>query len=102
VESAAVLDGLAGKSGVKEVTDYRGTQVQSAYGPVEFQGAKWALLVEIEIPGTERADELGVMAQAVEVFKQSGLEVRRLEAIQKEREAQEAEERKRIRLQRSR
>ncbi|MFA7330061.1 MAG: methyl-accepting chemotaxis protein [Candidatus Delongbacteria bacterium] len=158
VESASALDGLAAKTGVKEVADYRGAHVESAYGPVEFLGAKWALLVEIdrdevsepvrrlaliialvvlvtgglllvggrriaqsitqpivgltntmttladgqleiEIPGTTRADELGVMAQAVEVFKQNGLEVRRLEAAQKEREAREAGERKRIRLQ---
>jgi methyl-accepting chemotaxis protein len=55
--------------------------------------------LEITIPFTERGDELGEMARAVEVFKLNGLEVRRLEAAQQEREAKEAEERRRLRLQ---
>jgi len=52
-----------------------------------------------DVPYQERNDEIGEMAQAVEVFKKNGLEVKRLEAAQKEREAQEAQERLRLRLQ---
>jgi len=47
----------------------------------------------------DRQDEIGRMAHAVEIFKQNGLEVRRLEAEQKARELKEAEERQRVRLQ---
>ena len=158
VDSPAATQALAGSSGILHTRDYRGAKVVSVFGPLEYLGAKWALLVEIDraevnaparrlalttllvvlvvagslvvlgrriaggittpildltstmttladgkleidIPGTNRTDELGVMAQAVEVFKKNGLEVRRLEAAQKEREAKEAEERKRLRLQ---
>ncbi|MFA7330060.1 MAG: methyl-accepting chemotaxis protein [Candidatus Delongbacteria bacterium] len=52
----------------------------------------------LDVPFQERDDELGEMAQAVEVFKKNGLEVKRMEEAQKAREIQEAEERKRIRL----
>jgi methyl-accepting chemotaxis protein len=158
VDSPSSRQGLAGSTGILHTTDYRGARVVSVYGPLEYLGTKWALLVEIDrsevaapvrrlalvmgllvlavaavlvvagrriaggittpilgltgtmttladgkleidIPGTERSDELGEMARAVEVFKSNGLEVRRLEAAQKEREAREAEERKRLRLQ---
>jgi methyl-accepting chemotaxis protein len=55
--------------------------------------------LEVEISGTQRADELGQMAQAVEIFKRNGLEIRRLEAEQKAREARETTERRRLRVQ---
>ena len=158
VESEQALKALAGESGVMAAEDYRGVDVLGAYQPLDFLGAKWAVLVEIdeaevdkpavalmlqillvilmatgvvavlgkrlaadiatpivtltdtmstlaeghlevEIPGTTRVDELGRMAQAVEVFKQNGLEVRRLEAEQKSLELKQAEERKQVRLQ---
>ena len=41
--------GLAGKSGVVEGPDYRGTPVVSAYAPLDFQGARWVLLAEIDV-----------------------------------------------------
>jgi len=158
VESEQTLKALAGESGVMASQDYRGVDVLCAYQPMEFLGAKWAMLVEIdeaevdrpsnalllqivlmilfatvvvavmgkrlaagiatpivtltdtmttlaeghleiEIPGTTRVDELGQMAQAVEVFKKNGLEVRRLEADHKALEAAQAEERRQVRLQ---
>ena len=36
----------------------------------------------VTVEGTERADEIGAMARAVEVFKENGLERRRLQAAQ--------------------
>ena len=48
----------------------------------------------VEVPATGRSDEVGEMAKAVEVFKANGLEQRRLQAEQKEREARAAEIRK--------
>jgi methyl-accepting chemotaxis protein len=38
---------------------------------------------DIEVPGQERADEVGVMAEAVEVFRRNGLEVERMRSEQK-------------------
>ncbi len=37
----------------------------------------------VEVPARDNADEIGDMARAVEVFKQNGIEARRLAAIQK-------------------
>ncbi len=48
VESDTVKQGLAGKSGVKIVPDYRGIPVLSAFGSLEFLGTKWAILAEID------------------------------------------------------
>jgi methyl-accepting chemotaxis protein len=44
-----------------------------------------------EIPETQRRDEIGAMADAVEIFKVGLLEVDRLAAVQKEEEAQKTE-----------
>jgi methyl-accepting chemotaxis protein len=38
---------------------------------------------DIEVPGQERVDEVGVMAEAVEVFRRNGLEVERMRSEQK-------------------
>nr|WP_321445662.1 methyl-accepting chemotaxis protein [uncultured Cohaesibacter sp.] len=47
------------------------------------------------VPGGERADELGQMARAVDVFKQNGIRAQELEAEQREQELRaEAEKRK--------
>jgi methyl-accepting chemotaxis protein len=51
---------------------------------------------EVEIPALDRADEIGEMAHAVQVFKENGIEQRRLEAETKEariREEKDKEER---------
>ncbi|HYH37288.1 MAG TPA: methyl-accepting chemotaxis protein [Azospirillum sp.] len=52
---------------------------------------------DVEVPGTERRDEIGLMARAVEVFKQHGLENERLRAEQ-ERARAESEAAKRAAL----
>ena len=46
--------------------------------------------LETEVPDRDRRDELGAMAAAVQVFKENGLRIRRLNAEQAEREAQAA------------
>lgn len=48
--------------------------------------------LDLTVPGHGRPDELGDMARAVEVLRSHGLEVRRLEAEQRARDAREAEE----------
>ena len=53
---------------------------------------------ELEVQGMGRQDEIGQMAGAVEVFRENGLEVRRMQAEQKELEAKQAAEAKRQRL----
>jgi methyl-accepting chemotaxis protein len=49
----------------------------------------------IEVPGTERRDEIGDMAKTVEIFKTNGLEVARLKKSQEDAERQAAEQRRR-------
>lgn len=44
--------------------------------------------LEMEVPYTDRRDEIGDMAGAVQVFRDNALEVRRLEAAQAENQAQ--------------
>jgi len=51
-----------------------------------------------DIPGTDRGDEIGKMAAAVQVFKDNAIEVKRLEAERKEAEAQQAQQRHQILL----
>ena len=46
------------------------------------------------VPGTDRRDEVGEMARAVEVFKKNGLEVERMRADQQLAEKRNAEQRK--------
>jgi methyl-accepting chemotaxis protein len=48
VETETVKDALGGKHGAKEIPDYRGTPVLSAFGPLEFLGTKWAVIAEID------------------------------------------------------
>jgi methyl-accepting chemotaxis protein len=47
-----------------------------------------------DVPGVGRGDEIGSMAEAVQVFKDNAVEVRRLEAEQRETEERAAERRK--------
>jgi len=48
----------------------------------------------VEVPGRERRDEIGRMAQAVQVFKDNAVEVKRLEAEQAEQKRRAEAERK--------
>ncbi len=59
IQTEATKAALAGRSGAKEITDYRGQQVLSAYAPFEFAGVTWALLAEIDVAEAyENAQEL--------------------------------------------
>ena len=50
----------------------------------------------VEIPGVERTDEIGDMAASVQVFKENGLEAKRLQEKQAEIEKRAEEEKKRM------
>jgi len=141
VKTPTVEAGIGGKTGVEEIKDYRGIWVLSAFKPIEFVGAKWvvigeidssevfaavtttrniiigvgiiALLIaaavgffgaqsitrplgaltktmrdmaegnyDIQVPATERRDELGDMAKAGEFFRGKLIEARELAARQ--------------------
>jgi methyl-accepting chemotaxis protein len=49
---------------------------------------------DVEIPGSGRKDEVGVMAAAVDIFRRNGIEVERMRAGQKEMELRAAAQRK--------
>jgi len=50
--------------------------------------------LKVEVTGTDRGDEIGAMAQSVQVFKDNALEVDRLKRRQEEQERIAAEEKK--------
>jgi signal transduction histidine kinase/ActR/RegA family two-component response regulator len=39
---------LAGATGSREISDYRGVRVLSAFGPVDVHGTRWAIIAEID------------------------------------------------------
>ena len=151
IEGETVKAALAGESGIRDILDYRGVPVLSAYRPFDFEGVRWAVIGEIdieemmipanrmrnnaaliglgvlvilaafglfvargitrpitamtdamnvlaggnhavEIPATERGDEVGLMARAVLVFKENM--IRAKELAEKEAAAQEQRERR--------
>ena len=47
VNTQTVQLALEGESGQKDITNYRGTDVYSAYGPLDFKGTRWAVIAEI-------------------------------------------------------
>lgn len=51
---------------------------------------------DVEIPGRERGDEIGTMAASVQVFKENGLEAKRLKDAQEENERRAAIEKRRM------
>ncbi len=48
IDTVAVDEVLAGKTGQQTVTDYRGAEVLSSYTPVSVEGLKWGLIAEID------------------------------------------------------
>ncbi|MFV3129567.1 methyl-accepting chemotaxis protein [Niveispirillum sp. KHB5.9] len=52
--------------------------------------------LEVAIPETNRADEIGQIAQALEMFKRGLLEAKRLEAVQKAEQAAKEERQRRL------
>ena len=54
--------------------------------------------LEVEVPGRDRRDEIGEIAAAVQVFKDSAIEKARLEAEHEERERRTEEEKRHVML----
>jgi class 3 adenylate cyclase len=48
VDTASVREALNGRSGIQTVRDYRGERVLSAYGPLELDTMRWAVIAEID------------------------------------------------------
>jgi methyl-accepting chemotaxis protein len=48
VETDQVARAIAGETGIEIASDYRGTEVLSAYEPIEVFGHTWAMIVEID------------------------------------------------------
>ncbi len=48
VDTETVRAAMKGENGAKEILDYRGTPVLSSYGLLEFLGAKYAIIAEID------------------------------------------------------
>lgn len=48
VDTETVRRALAGESGVDIATDYRGAPVVSAFGGLQFEGLRWAVIAEID------------------------------------------------------
>jgi class 3 adenylate cyclase len=53
VDSPSAADALNGQSGIMETTDYRGEKVLSAYGPLELDSLRWAVLAEMDLAEAE-------------------------------------------------
>ncbi|MGY4362197.1 methyl-accepting chemotaxis protein [Bradyrhizobium sp. i1.7.7] len=71
---------------------------RSIVGPLTSMTRAMGLLaggnLEVEIPGRGKADEIGDMAKAIEVFKTNMIDTERLRTEQTETEARQAESRK--------
>ncbi|MEK9281827.1 methyl-accepting chemotaxis protein [Bradyrhizobium sp. ISRA442] len=71
---------------------------RSIVGPLTSMTRAMGLLaggdLEVEVPGRGKADEIGDMAKAIQVFKDSMVETERLRREQAEFEARQAEQRK--------
>lgn len=48
VDTYSVHQGLAGKSGIGVINDYRNIPVFSAYTPIDFMGTRWVMLAEVD------------------------------------------------------
>ncbi|MGA0849374.1 MAG: adenylate/guanylate cyclase domain-containing protein [Chthoniobacterales bacterium] len=53
VDNESVDLAMQGQSGIHEVEDYRGEKVLSAYGPLELDSLRWAVLSEIDLGEAE-------------------------------------------------
>jgi methyl-accepting chemotaxis protein len=49
VGSESVRASLSGETSALMVEDYRGVPVYSAFGPIDFHGARWAILAEMDV-----------------------------------------------------
>lgn len=53
VDTATVHLALEGQEGFQATVDYRGVPVYSAFGPIDFEGVRWAVLAEIDVAETQ-------------------------------------------------
>ena len=53
VDTVAVEEALAGETGEKEIIDYNGNTVLSAFTPIQLWDTQWALLAEINVAEVE-------------------------------------------------
>ena len=51
-DTEPVRAALAGRSGVRATTGYRGAPVMSAYAPLDFHGTRWAILADVGLDET--------------------------------------------------
>ena len=49
VDTVAVREALAGKSGAKIIVDYNGNPVLSAYSPLDVKGLHWTIISEMDV-----------------------------------------------------
>ncbi len=49
VDTVTTRLALEGQKGFQTTDDYRGIPVLSAYGPIDFEGVRWAVLAEIDV-----------------------------------------------------
>lgn len=49
VDSAAAAAALGGQSGIMETTGYRGEKVLAAYGPLELDSLRWAVIAQMDL-----------------------------------------------------
>ena len=157
VDSDAVAKSFANEDGTMSAMDYRGVEVETAYGPMTFNGVTWAVIAKIDmeevdipviemrngmlieagilaliitaigvffarsitnpinnmtlvmgvlangdltaiVPSTDRHDEIGEMAAAVEVFKANGIRNREMEAEAEAQKIQTEKEKRQVML----
>ncbi|MFN4897152.1 MAG: adenylate/guanylate cyclase domain-containing protein [Pseudomonadota bacterium] len=53
VTTRSVEEAFLGKSGLTRVVDYRGKPVLSAYGPLELDSLRWAVIAEVDVAEAE-------------------------------------------------
>jgi methyl-accepting chemotaxis protein len=51
-DTEPVREALAGHTGVRAATDYRGMPVMSAYAPLDFHGTRWVILADVGLDET--------------------------------------------------
>jgi class 3 adenylate cyclase len=74
VDTPPVVEALKGKSGIMQTEDYRGEPVVSAYGPLEMNSLRWAVIAEMDV-GEAQAPVRELGRKVVTVASAMGLGV---------------------------
>lgn len=69
VKTSAVDSALAGASGIETLVSYHGSEVLSAYAPVDIHGNRWAILTEVET--AEAFSAVALLAEEAAKTRQS-------------------------------